>query len=62
MENYIDLLEKELASTFFAIFDDEEANERGTLPDRKIGLRTIFFGGGTPSLLNPEELDRIGLG
>ena len=27
--------------------------------DRRIGVDTVFFGGGTPSLLSPDELSRI---
>ena len=27
--------------------------------DRRIGVNTVFFGGGTPSLLSPDELSRI---
>ncbi|KUP95201.1 radical SAM family heme chaperone HemW [Thermobifida cellulosilytica] len=32
---------------------------RRVLGDREVPVRTVFFGGGTPTLLSPEELGRI---
>jgi oxygen-independent coproporphyrinogen-3 oxidase len=36
---------------------EELDRESGFLRDRKI--RTIYFGGGTPSLLHPSEIERF---
>ncbi len=40
-----------------AAMHDELRREAGFLPERR--LRTIYFGGGTPSLLPPEELEEF---
>jgi len=40
-----------------AALHDELEREAGFLPERR--LRTLYFGGGTPSLLAPEQIDAL---
>ncbi len=45
-----------MADVFLAM-EEELASERGFLSSRK--LRTIYFGGGTPSLMSVEQVERF---
>jgi putative oxygen-independent coproporphyrinogen III oxidase len=46
-------------STFRAALEAEMALARGILGDADLPVSTVFVGGGTPTLLPPEELGRI---
>ena len=55
VERYVSALVKEVSNFRFQISDSSK-NQK---PKTKIEVDTIYFGGGTPSLLKPEQLERI---
>ncbi len=54
VESYVDALVKEIADCRFQIPDSKIQNLKS-----KIQVDTIYFGGGTPSLLSGKQLERI---
>ncbi len=54
VERYVNALCKEISNSRFQIPDTE--NQK---PKTKNQIETIYFGGGTPSLLSPKQLERI---
>ena len=54
VERYVDALCKEISDFRFQIPDSKNQS-----PKTKNQIETIYFGGGTPSLLSPKQLEKI---
>ena len=55
VERYVNALIKEISNFKFQISDESKIQN----PKSKIEVDTIFFGGGTPSLLSAKQLEKI---
>lgn len=55
--NFFSVTDVSLKDTFLAALEKEIALRAAYLPQDKI--KTLYFGGGTPSLLSPDEIEKI---
>ena len=55
--NFFSLTDVSLKDTFLAALEKEIVLRAAYLPQDKI--QSVYFGGGTPSLLSPDEIEKI---
>src|SRR6476469_8200337 len=58
VQRYVDALCKEIGGSHATVRDRAE-DPSDTLPHGRVAASTIYFGGGTPSLLAPIQVERI---